>query len=279
MPNRIIREGWIDSERISQLSPAEETFFLRLCLRADDYGRFTAHIKVLKAELYPLADEVRDTDMTRRLAACEKAGLVRCYEVNGKRYVEIADFRQQMRAKNSKYPAPSDGVPAATQTPSERPAHAQQMRSTCAADATQAPSTCALHSESDSESHSETETKAREGPGKPSRSRTLSPPTLDEVRQHCAERKSSIDPEKFHAHYDSNGWKQASGRPIVNWKAAVITWEKNERERGSRPSGNGARGISRSDEGPRIRDDGILDQLDRELKRSQSPAGSPAGES
>lgn len=279
MPNRIIREGWIDSERIAQLSPVEEAFFLRLCLKADDYGRFTAHPKVLKAQLYPLSEDARDTDMPRRLTACEKAGLVRCYEVAGKRYVEIADFRQQMRAKNSKFPAPIDDAEIALQTLREQPARAQQAIGGCAADAQHAPSTCALHSESESETHSESESNAREGPGKPSRSRSLKPPTLDEVRQHCSERKSPIDPEKFHAHYESNGWKQASGRPIVNWKSAVITWEKNERERGSHAAGGGSRTVSRADEGPRIRDDGILDQLERELQRGKSPAGSSAGES
>jgi hypothetical protein len=55
----------------------------------------------------------------------------------------------------------------------------------------------------------------------------FSPPTLDEVRAYCLERQNGIDPEAFHAHYDANGWVQGKTcKPIVNWKAAVITWER-----------------------------------------------------
>jgi hypothetical protein len=109
MPNRIIREGWIDSERISRLSAAEECFFLRLCLKADDFGRYTANLKLLKSALYPLRDDVRDTDIARNLAAAQETGLIRCYEVEGKRYLVIPDFRQRNRASTSKFPDPSNG--------------------------------------------------------------------------------------------------------------------------------------------------------------------------
>jgi len=30
--------------------------------------------------------------------------------------------------------------------------------------------------------------------------------------------------QKFFAHYEANGWKQANGRPIVKWKMAVAGW-------------------------------------------------------
>lgn len=106
MPSRIIREGWLESERIYELDAPAERFFLRLCLRADDYGRFYANPVLLKSSLFPLRDDVRSTDIPRWLAACEKAGLVRCFEVDGKRFVEIARFDQRTRAKVSKFPAP-----------------------------------------------------------------------------------------------------------------------------------------------------------------------------
>lgn len=105
MPNRIIRDGWNDSEKIDALAPDEECFFLRLCLRVDDYGRFTANPRLLKAALYPLKDDVRDADISRKLAAAEQAGLVRCYEVDSKRFLEVVAFNQQVRSK-SKCPDP-----------------------------------------------------------------------------------------------------------------------------------------------------------------------------
>lgn len=60
------------------------------------------------------------------------------------------------------------------------------------------------------------------------------PPTLEEVKKYFLERKTKIDPETFHAHYKTNGWRQASGLPIIDWKSCVTTWEK--RQRSSNPS-------------------------------------------
>lgn len=116
MPNRIIREGWIDSERIDALSVTAERFFLRLCLKADDFGRYSANVKLLRSSLYPLKDDVRDTDISRDLAACERAGLVRCYEGSGKRYLVIPEFRQRTRASESKWPAPPEQMSGACPT-------------------------------------------------------------------------------------------------------------------------------------------------------------------
>lgn len=106
MPTRIIREGWIESERIAQLTADEERFFLRLCLRADDYGRYTANPRLLVAALFPLCENVQSTDLPGWLAACEKAGLIRCYEVDSKPLLAIPRFGQRTRAMKSKYPAP-----------------------------------------------------------------------------------------------------------------------------------------------------------------------------
>lgn len=112
MPTRLIRDGWVESTRIDQLDAAGERFFLRLCLRADDYGRYHADPRLLRSNLFPLRDDVRSADMTRCLAACEKAGLVRCYQTPGGRYLEIERFNQRTRAKVSKFPPPSDTCPA-----------------------------------------------------------------------------------------------------------------------------------------------------------------------
>lgn len=51
-------------------------------------------------------------------------------------------------------------------------------------------------------------------------------PSLDEVRQYCAERNKGVDAERFFNYYESNGW-QIGKNKMKNWKAAVHTWEKN----------------------------------------------------
>ena len=52
------------------------------------------------------------------------------------------------------------------------------------------------------------------------------PPTLEEVRAYCKERKNSVDAEHFIDYYTSNGWKVGKNT-MKDWKAAVRTWERN----------------------------------------------------
>lgn len=128
MPNRILREGILTSDRVNALSLGAELFYRRLMSVVDDFGRFDARTVMLKVTCFPLrVNDVRDADLSRWLTECEAAGLIRVYAVDGKRYLEMADFRQAQRAKESKFPgAPPDGP----------------MRSKCDADATQATVGC-----------------------------------------------------------------------------------------------------------------------------------------
>lgn len=57
------------------------------------------------------------------------------------------------------------------------------------------------------------------------------PPTVSEVAEHCRQRKNSIDAEHFVSHYEARGWKLNGGQVMKNWKAAIVTWEKNEKSR------------------------------------------------
>lgn len=68
----------------------------------------------------------------------------------------------------------------------------------------------------------------RETADKPPRAARFTPPTVDEVKVYCQERGSSVDPEKFVDFYSANGWKQGKNKPIVDWKAAVRTWERSD---------------------------------------------------
>lgn len=58
----------------------------------------------------------------------------------------------------------------------------------------------------------------------------FTPPTLEEVRDYCRERNNAVDPERFVDYYQSNGWKVGK-HSMKDWKAAVRTWEKNERKK------------------------------------------------
>ncbi len=104
MPNRIIREAILSSEKMAQLNWAEEVFYRRLQSIVDDFGRYEANPQLLRARCYPLqTDAVRVTDISRWMAACQTAGLILNYAVQGKQYLEVLNFGQQQRSP-SKYP-------------------------------------------------------------------------------------------------------------------------------------------------------------------------------
>lgn len=61
-----------------------------------------------------------------------------------------------------------------------------------------------------------------------SNSKRFKPPTVDEVREYCKERRNKVDPERFIDHYTANGWKVGKN-PMKDWKAAVRTWERDDK--------------------------------------------------
>ncbi len=105
MPNRILRD-WTDSFTMDKLDVNEERFFTRLIMKVDDYGCFYADARLIKANLFPLKTDIRETDISRWIAACETAGLIALYNVADKEYLQITNFKQVLRQRKRKFPPP-----------------------------------------------------------------------------------------------------------------------------------------------------------------------------
>jgi hypothetical protein len=128
MPNRIIREGILSSDRIEMLDFAAEVFYRRLMSKVDDHGLFDARPSMLRTSLYPLrVDRVREADIARWIAACEMAGVIALYVHGGKPYGQMVDTRWQARSE-PKFPRPPWGegapLPAAANSCAQPPAAA-----------------------------------------------------------------------------------------------------------------------------------------------------------
>lgn len=107
MPNRILRDGILTSERVCSLSWPAEILYRRLISVVDDFGRYYAKPSLLRAACYPhQLDKVSDADIGKWLGETQKAALVSVYQKSGTAFVVMHGFRQQRRAKNSKYPEP-----------------------------------------------------------------------------------------------------------------------------------------------------------------------------
>lgn len=108
MPNRLLKEGIVDSAKIDALIPEAEVFYYRLLVVADDLGRMDARPAVLRARCFPLKETLSTEKISKWLDAIWAAGLVGRYEVDGQPYALILKWEQRVRS-SAKYPAPIDG--------------------------------------------------------------------------------------------------------------------------------------------------------------------------
>ena len=110
MPSRILREGILTSERVAALSWPAEVFYRRLHSVVDDFGRYFAKPMALRAACYPMQlDRVKDSEIEKWLIESRDARLIKLYTIDDQTFLELLDFRQQIRAKKSKFPDPVNG--------------------------------------------------------------------------------------------------------------------------------------------------------------------------
>lgn len=214
MPNRMLRD-WTLSGRVNKLSASGERFFTRLIMKVDDYGVFFGDVSILRAFLFPLIlEKVKESDVNIWLSECQQVGLVLKYNSAGKKYIQIMEFKQRLDRAKSRYPLPSD---TDLQT---------------------------FVNEFPPEVEVEKEVEVRKGiiqggtsvPAPPANKKIV-PPTAFEIQKYFIETignpkrpgywpadRCHNEAQKMWLHYDSNGWKQGRGKPIVKWKSAAAGW-------------------------------------------------------
>lgn len=62
---------------------------------------------------------------------------------------------------------------------------------------------------------------------KNTKKRAFVPPSVDEVKAYCTERKNRVDPNAFIDFYQSKNWMVGKNK-MSDWKAAVRNWERGE---------------------------------------------------
>lgn len=109
MPNRLLKEGIVDSSAIDALTSEEEVFFYRLLVVSDDFGRMDARPAILKSRCFPLKDSPKMVEkIDNYLRSLVIQGLAQCYQVDGKPYLQILKWEQRVRSKE-KYPSADCG--------------------------------------------------------------------------------------------------------------------------------------------------------------------------
>lgn len=99
-----MREGFVDSERVNNLDYDEECFYHRLLLKVDDAGRYDGRIEILRSILFPLGYKTHSDPVKRGLDGCDREGLIFSYDVAGKAFLQVTNWRRCSNAKLSKWP-------------------------------------------------------------------------------------------------------------------------------------------------------------------------------
>ena len=115
MPNRILRDGVLDSRAVSALTDDGQILFYRLMSIADDYGRYHADPELIRAKCFPLlldrwplsrvANALTNLNETK---VSTGVPLVVIYGTSSStnKYLQIEGFGQRTRTP-SKFPDPS----------------------------------------------------------------------------------------------------------------------------------------------------------------------------
>lgn len=107
MPTRYLKAEIRDSEVIDSLSTMAETFFYRLLVTVDDFGRYDARPSMIKAHCYPIKESVTAKKCAELLKELSDAGVIDIYTVDGKEYLQVCRWDNIPRAKESKFPQPN----------------------------------------------------------------------------------------------------------------------------------------------------------------------------
>jgi hypothetical protein len=135
VPNRILREGIIDSRAVASLSIGAELFYRCLMSIVDDFGRYEADPDLLRVKCFPRRLAEIDGQMTvtwlaevSQVLTDDGHPLVTVYQsTNGKKYLQINNFKQRIRAEHSKCPSPDGQMTVKCQS-NDGPPHASRAQ-------------------------------------------------------------------------------------------------------------------------------------------------------
>ena len=113
MPNRILREGHVESESVSALSDWTHRVYFNLFSKADDAGRHDGRVALLRSRLFPLGTSKRDDDFRKAVAELQKPRdaddnplhpLVIAYKFEGKPYLQLTKWERCGNTERSHHP-------------------------------------------------------------------------------------------------------------------------------------------------------------------------------
>jgi hypothetical protein len=110
MPDRIIRDELLTSERYWSVSPQAQQLYIHLLLVVDDAARFSGKNFSIRAACFP-GRPIEPLSVEKMLSELSDVDLIRMYESGGDRFLFIPRFNNRRRyVCSSKYPVPPNEI-------------------------------------------------------------------------------------------------------------------------------------------------------------------------
>ena len=93
MPGRWLKEAYCTSSRIAEVSPEARDLWLRLVLKADDYGCFHGDAQLVASACFPRQPDAARCD--RLLTELAAARLVERYNAAGQPYIAVTQWYER----------------------------------------------------------------------------------------------------------------------------------------------------------------------------------------
>lgn len=112
---------------------------------------------------------------------------------------------------------------------------AKRMYNTCQTDVQHTSDTCGTNKKEEKEKEKEKkvdkegEGESTSGDGPP----PLLTPSYEQIQDYCHEQGLTVDPKRFFNYYEACGW-MLHGGPMVNWRACLESWERNDLQKYSK---------------------------------------------
>lgn len=202
MPSCILEESIRCCDAPDCLATFKEAVFYRLMVRVDGYGRLDARPTFWCLQLFTLRADVIKAMLYAAIDRLAKAGLIACYTVADKPYLNIINWQkhQRLRCIKKKYPA----LPGASLL------------------------WTAAYAGANSQYEDEFKSANESADGL----RRFIPPIIKQVTAHYPKRKNRALARRFVHFYVLKGWL-VSALPVVGWRVAIRRWEERSTPCGS----------------------------------------------
>jgi hypothetical protein len=92
--NRLIKKEFFRDEKVGSLPLGARLLFISMWIQADDSGNAVADPRLMRGEAFAFDDQISVANIDEWIGLLEKLGMVRRYEANGQRYLNICKFKK-----------------------------------------------------------------------------------------------------------------------------------------------------------------------------------------